>query len=230
MTEHIKAALQKLDPSNDNHWTADGAARLETVRFVAHDNSITREQVNAAVPGFSRSTAPALAAQQPQAAQQPVAATVPAPAAPAHAVEPATAPQMAVPQPVLRPARPQDIPPVPEGYSEADLREMLQDANASLQEALKSKGEAEKAVAYATKIVDRLVDALTKKETPSDFANTVQDYLRTQAALREQRAQRIAATKNIDLSTILPQKSKLDKSFERKVGYGHNRPDFNKKP
>jgi hypothetical protein len=58
MTDAIKNALQKLDVSNDNHWTQDKQPRLETVKLNAADQSITREQVDEAFPGFNRATAP----------------------------------------------------------------------------------------------------------------------------------------------------------------------------
>lgn len=47
--------LQKLDKQNDNHWTADGQPRLETVRMLAGNQSITRAMIDAEVPGFNRS-------------------------------------------------------------------------------------------------------------------------------------------------------------------------------
>lgn len=53
----ILEALGKLDTSNDNHWTADGLPRIETVRMLSGDQSITREQITAEAPDFSRSAA-----------------------------------------------------------------------------------------------------------------------------------------------------------------------------
>jgi len=53
----ILEALSKLDTNNDNHWTADGLPRIETVRMLSGDQSITREQITAEAPDFSRSLA-----------------------------------------------------------------------------------------------------------------------------------------------------------------------------
>lgn len=53
----ILEALGKLDTANDNHWTADGLPRIETVRMLSGDQSITREQITAEAPDFSRSSA-----------------------------------------------------------------------------------------------------------------------------------------------------------------------------
>lgn len=54
MSQSIITALAKLDVTNENHWTAEGLPRLETVKLLAGDNGITREQVQVAVPGFTR--------------------------------------------------------------------------------------------------------------------------------------------------------------------------------
>lgn len=50
-------SLKKLDVNNDNHWTADGLPRLDTVRMLASDAALTREKLDSAAPGFTRSTA-----------------------------------------------------------------------------------------------------------------------------------------------------------------------------
>jgi hypothetical protein len=51
--EKIQAAVLKMNPDNDQHWTMDGQAKLETVKFFA-GIPVTREELNAAVPGFTR--------------------------------------------------------------------------------------------------------------------------------------------------------------------------------
>lgn len=54
---NIIEALKKLDPADDNHWTAEGLSRLETVRMIAEDPAITRDAIEAAAPAFTRATA-----------------------------------------------------------------------------------------------------------------------------------------------------------------------------
>ena len=61
----ILEALGKLDPANENHWTADGLPRIETVRMLAGDQTITREQITAEAPDFSRSAAVVPGSEQP---------------------------------------------------------------------------------------------------------------------------------------------------------------------
>ena len=75
MTNKIVEALLKLDVKNDNHWTADGLPRLDTVKMLASDQTLTRDSVTAAAPGFSRTTAtgytaPSAEQQAPQAQGQ----------------------------------------------------------------------------------------------------------------------------------------------------------------
>lgn len=52
----ILTALQQLDVANDNHWTADGQSRIDTVKLLAGDATLTRADIDAAAPGFNRST------------------------------------------------------------------------------------------------------------------------------------------------------------------------------
>lgn len=57
MDNPILDALRKLDITNDNHWTADGQPRLDTVKMLAANPALKREDVETAAPGFTRSTA-----------------------------------------------------------------------------------------------------------------------------------------------------------------------------
>lgn len=56
MSERIVAALKTLDASNPNHWTAEGLPRLETVRILVGDQAITRADISACAPAFSRTS------------------------------------------------------------------------------------------------------------------------------------------------------------------------------
>ena len=55
--QNIIDALKKLDVSNDNHWTVDGQPRLDTVKMLAADPSVTRDTLNEIAPDFNRETA-----------------------------------------------------------------------------------------------------------------------------------------------------------------------------
>jgi hypothetical protein len=52
--DKIVSALAQLDHNNEGHWVEDGLPRTGVVQKFAGDQSITRQQINEAAPGFSR--------------------------------------------------------------------------------------------------------------------------------------------------------------------------------
>lgn len=55
--EDINATLGMLNPDDDGQWTSDGLPLMETMRGITGDEKLTREQVTAAAPEFSREVA-----------------------------------------------------------------------------------------------------------------------------------------------------------------------------
>lgn len=55
--EYVKAAVEKLDPSNDEHWTGTGLPRLSAVEDALGRAGVTRSAVEAAMPGYTREAA-----------------------------------------------------------------------------------------------------------------------------------------------------------------------------
>lgn len=53
MKERIYEVLPQLDPENENHWTADGLPRIETVEALVGDK-VTRSEIREAAPYFNR--------------------------------------------------------------------------------------------------------------------------------------------------------------------------------
>lgn len=53
----IRAALAKLDPMEDAHWTDDGLPRLDAVAAALGAESVQRKAVTDAAPGFNRDKA-----------------------------------------------------------------------------------------------------------------------------------------------------------------------------
>ena len=53
----IVEALTKLDPADDANWTADGKPKMAALEVLLGRTDITRAQVEAAAPGFTRPTA-----------------------------------------------------------------------------------------------------------------------------------------------------------------------------
>ena len=84
--ELLQNALLQLDTESDNHWTADGLPRLDTVKFISGVSNVTRADLTAAAPGFSRAV-PAFEMAQPGNTPEPAIAP-PVPPAEPPAVEP----------------------------------------------------------------------------------------------------------------------------------------------
>jgi hypothetical protein len=53
----INKALSRLDPENDEQWTADGKPKMSAIEEAMGRSDVTRAQVNAAAPGFDRDAA-----------------------------------------------------------------------------------------------------------------------------------------------------------------------------
>lgn len=56
MKDVILAALAKLDPAVDSHWTAEGLVNLNTFKFLAGGVAVSREQLEEVAPDFRRET------------------------------------------------------------------------------------------------------------------------------------------------------------------------------
>lgn len=66
--EAIKQILESLDHTNDALWTDDGSPMVAEIQRLANDKTITRGQINEALPGFARKTKESIAEEvQPDA-------------------------------------------------------------------------------------------------------------------------------------------------------------------
>ena len=70
MKEVILAALAKLDPTVDSHWTAEGLVNLNSFKFIAGGIAVTREQLEEVAPNFTRSTPHVEATQSAEAGEE----------------------------------------------------------------------------------------------------------------------------------------------------------------
>ena len=50
----LAQALSKLDPLNDNHWTQDCLPRLDTLKMLTGDSTLTREVISSQFPDYKR--------------------------------------------------------------------------------------------------------------------------------------------------------------------------------
>ena len=53
-TLKIRTALSQLDPTNNDHWTDDGLPKTAVVQRLANDQTIKRQDIQNAQPGFER--------------------------------------------------------------------------------------------------------------------------------------------------------------------------------
>lgn len=217
MTAKTIAALAQLDPKNDAHWTGEGFPRLETVRLFSGDSALSREQVTAAAPGFSRAN-PVLATSD-QATPDAVSAA-PAAAQPAalgensdgKAVQPGTG----------------DDNPDDEAQPAVSVAETpIEAARAALAVAIEGKAKADQVHAKAVAALDAELDAAVSRGTRETLADQVGAYHKRQLEALHQRGeqkQRLKAA-NIDLKELFPQASALDKALSRKNTRGAQRPN-----
>lgn len=227
MSKNITDALSKLDPANDNHWTQDGLPRLDTIKILSGDPSLTREQVTAAAPDFNRGAAQAAAAaQQAGAGTTPAAPTEPAPQGAATAATGTETPPPAPPAPPESELPNLNPPPVAEDANDADtLSAKLEQAQLNLSDAQDRLELARQELTDAQNEVAKL-EAQIKEETPAG-ANPITEYLKRQQKDLEERGVRKALIKEsgLDLKQLAKDlKSPLDAAMERKNGRGAARP------
>jgi hypothetical protein len=222
-TNKLVAALSQLDSGNTNHWTAEGLPRLDTLKMLAGDPSLTREQVTAAAPGYTRENRVVNLAAEVAAAVPP-AATKPAdpPAAPASVTNEGG--DNGADDALAGGAASQEVAPSAAGQGAAPEEGELAGAQRVLAEALAAEEEAKRAVAKATATLDRLLEADAKSRPAVSSFAPVEGYLKSQQAAREARGARMLELKGIPLKDILPKPAPIDAAFARKTGFGHKRP------
>jgi hypothetical protein len=248
MSEKILDALKKLDTQNDNHWTSDKLPRVETVRLLAADQTLTRDEIEAAAAGFTRDTATAYWLSTPAAATGPAGAddgaaqgvsgsphpqgAGAAPQAETQKVEGAetagtsgdgTDPAGTPEQPPL-----EDDGPTDEQNELAALEAELEDTKAAIDEYRAVIDEANDKL-KALYIVEQDLTNKVNAATPSGNKNAdaIQAYFAQQQRNLQDRAARKAMIKEsgIDLAELARGlKSPLDNAMSRKTGRGGQRP------
>lgn len=216
----IAAAVMQLDPTNDNHWTEDGLPRIDTVKFLSGDSTVTRASINEAVPGLTRANA-----KPPQAVQQPVGDTG----------APVTLPALPVGDPGSA-GGDNGVHQEPGADADGDMGEVerlqaaVQAAQAKLDEGLAAQAEVGRYVAQASAAYDRAVQALEEAAPSQDVGSAIQQYLSRQVEQRNERAKRVSQIRTADLKDIrdflVPQRSALDNAMARKTARGGQRPNI----
>lgn len=226
MSEKILAALRQLDAGNPNHWTAEGAPRLDTVRLLAGDQSVSREAINAAAPGFSRENmAAAGSAQQATSSPQPGGSEVSTNPASSDAPAAGNAASQGVGDGTQgAPGAGDDADTEGEAdSSEEAFAQQLANAKQRLADAQAAFEKARGAVAEAEAALDVLLEK-EQERSVSTISEAVSGYMAQQARIRAERAARIEATRGVRLSDILPTRSRIDDALAQRPGRGNKRP------
>lgn len=192
----ILEALSKLDVANDNHWTGDGLPRIDTVRMLASNPGIGRDDITKEAPDFSRQNAVI-----PTSAPTVIKAVAPAVAAPQNvATEEVVGKQV---------EKPEDL-----DEQIAVLREKLEEANQYLS----------KATEYRAKVQNELDDLINLKESSTGGQCTmtaIQCYLKSQQGILNDRARRTRALQEsgvtiADIQALIPQGAPIDAALRQK--------------
>lgn len=192
----ILEALSKLDVANDNHWTGDGLPRIDTVRMLASNPGIGRDDITKEAPDFSRQNA-VIPTSAPTVIK---------------AVEPTVdAPQNVVTEEVVveQVEKPEDL-----DEQIAVLREKLDEANQYLS----------KATEYRAKVQNELDDLINLKESSTGARCTmtaIQCYLKSQQGILNDRARRTRALQEsgvtiADIQALIPQGAPIDAALRQK--------------
>jgi DNA repair exonuclease SbcCD ATPase subunit len=226
--ENVQRALGQLDVNNDNHWTADGLPRLETVRLLAGDQNVSREQVTQAAPGFSRAAALGNAHLAP-----PVAHPTPAAATP---VAPATAPvvQESVQAPGLPQHSVQAGPPVVVAQTtDEEIKAMeaeLAELNNELAQINRAEAELKKEKSVRQTRADDLIIRIEKARPKDSNQNAITSYLAQMRKNNEARAAQIGRLQKVEselgvrIRDMMPRRAPIDDAMARKNGFGTKRP------
>lgn len=196
----VAEALHKLDVTNDNHWTADGLPRIDTVRMIAGNQALTREMITAEMPEFSRQTASLGASVAVPVA--PVVLDVPV-----ESVEKPTEPVAEVAPPVKEDVR--------------DFEAEILAAQQELHEALVARNEAQRLVEEKQNAMDEVISAQNAYAIQTPVEVAVQGYLASQKELLTERGRRsqVLREKGVtlaDIQDLIPQKAPIDIALSRK--------------
>ena len=192
MDANLKEALLKLDVDNDNHWTEQGLPRIETLKFLTGDVSITRESINNTAPGFNRSNRE-IADAVPEIITSVVTETP-------IAVEPVVVTEEQTP--VLR-----------------TFEEGLRIAQLELDQLVQEFGLLQNQVFEKTKEVHALAEQVANAKPVETSQTAIQSYLRSEQGVLEERGVRLEmiARSGIKLKDLADNlKSPLDASLARK--------------
>lgn len=208
----IRAALQQLDPSNDEHWTQDGLPRTDVMQKLTGRKNLTRQEITAADETFSREVAidrRMAALEQAEGGQDAPPPVVP-PAPPAPPTHPAAPPPVeAKPDTddsdlgdvagVVQDDPPRSVLaiPLPKVLASYELCSLaLEELSAMNDELIKERAKLQKEIdANSARIeaLERRRVQLERRRPKDGSIPGMREYLQGQQRIREDRAKRLAA-------------------------------------
>lgn len=250
MSQAILTALKSLDIGNDNHWTADNLPRLDTVKMLAGDQTVTRDTVNSAAPGFNRENAatyepPAQEAALAEPSEPPATTTESAQPESGAAAAVAPAPPPASPvQPTLastdeqgndsednfsegKPEQPQVEESTDDSNEIESLEAQVASAESEIAEVEKALAEGKSLLIKKRQACDDLINKLVAIRPKDDTPSAIQQYLASQKKLLHERGERrkLISESGLDLKQLAADvKSPLDAALSRRKTKGGNRP------
>lgn len=200
----LLTALAQLDPLEDEHWTTDGVPRLDNLATMLGVPTVTRAQLRAVAPEFTRENPKLPGAVQPApvVAAAPTAAAVaaPAPAAPTEPELPAEAPPAERPELIRLRAVDQEIVELHQQHDGIDTKlTALAREQESLQRFAPRTGYNHK-----------------------DDQKARMDYIASQNASAAARAEKARAAAVVAAATVSP----IDRAMARRTQRGGMRPQF----
>lgn len=190
----ILEAVEKLDKSNVNHWTDGGLPKLETIRLLTGNPKVSRDDIQAAAPGYTR-TGPAQvlvadASSQEQTDEEEYEAPFEDPAS-------------------VRRAK---IAELLQGRSLEELdaaitqgNQMMANINSDIAELTNDRDQ-------LSKELDTLIDLREKCQPCDSVADTLVAHTQSRQKVYEERAQRVKALReaDIDLTALAVTKAPID--------------------
>ncbi len=202
--QKIIDALKKLDVSNDNHWTVDGQPRLDTVKMLAADPSITRDTLNEIAPDFNRATAASWEPKQEGEVQTPSDNEQSTENQPQEKPVEATGTSgNAEPQPQNPETKPE------EKVEESDIKALekaLANAEAKTAEKRLAKEQAEADYVAALQEEDNARLALDAAKPKTDDLDPVRGYLNAQLETQSERSRVVEALREAGVTPEVLQK------------------------
>lgn len=203
--QNIIDALKKLDVSDDNHWTVDGQPRLDTVKMLASDPSVTRDTLNAVAPDFNRETAANWEPKQTEGQVQ-----TPSDNQQGAENQPQENSVTATGTSADTGSEPQDSETKPEEkVEETDidaLEKALADAEAKTNEKLLAKEQAEADYVAALQEEDAARLALDAAKPKTDDLDPVRGYLNAQLEANNERSRVVEALREAGVTPEVLQK------------------------